>query len=148
MKDEEISKLKSAFEQSQQEHIDYIKELESELAEEKRSNEELMEIVGNRLNNDSIIDNSREQIMEYENELKHKDQEINNVQQRNQELTHKLDQICNEKSVLEEKFESFENMRQSFDQENNNQRLNEKIEYLQHELENLTNTKNNKEQEK
>jgi len=97
MKNEEIVNLKSMFEQvrkkDEEAYSDHIRDLNDQIEEEKRTNDELMDMMGNKLNEDSMIDASHEELGDFKQQIFHKDQIINDVQSKNVELSKKLDMI-------------------------------------------------------
>ena len=109
----------------------------------ENNNDDLVEMIGNKLNNDSIIEQSQDRLVEYEHKLKQKDEIIDKVHTQNVQLSKKLDEIWTEKSILEEKYESMESFRQSAEKENNNILfLKQKLDHLQQELDSVIKIKN------
>jgi len=152
MKNEEIVNLKSMFEQvrkkDEEAYSDHIRDLNDQIEEEKRTNDELMDMMGNKLNEDSMIDASHEELGDFKQQIFHKDQIINDVQSKNVELSKKLDMIWEEKSMLEEKFDSFELLKQSIDYDaNTNMVLSQKIQYMETELNTLAQIKDSKDKD-
>lgn len=100
VKEQEIENIREIFEQQREREKEYfneqISELKDELEQEKRHTDELMDMIGHKLSDDSMMEVSQEQINEYKDKIRQRDEIINQVQERNIQLSKRLDQVCNE----------------------------------------------------
>ena len=100
------------------------------------------------MNEDSLLEVSNDQIAGYQHQIKLREEVINQVQDRNRQLTNKIEDILNQKSIIEQKFESIQSQQQKKTEESSTTLvLSQKIEYLQSEIESISEIKHKKEVE-
>lgn len=90
---------------------------------------------------------SQEQLLEYQNKIKQQNILIIQIQDRNKQLSVKLDELLEENSTLEDKFENYQSNRHNDQETRTNLILSQKIEYLQNELRSLNQIKQEKEED-
>ncbi|CAI2380543.1 unnamed protein product [Moneuplotes crassus] len=139
--------LECSNEEANQTLVEQVKSLKQQLDNEKSNTNKLMQMFdGKFLHITSYRQNQCG--YQYKDQLKYKDQLIAQFQEKNQALADKIDEVCNEKTILEEKYESIQNS--FFEKENEDETtlvLTQKIEYLQEEIQEVSQAKHRKEVE-
>lgn len=107
VKNQIIDKLELRNQQEVESLQEHIKELQSQLNEEKNANHENNYSL-NKLQNDSILEHTEEQLNYFQSLIKDKETLIDQVNTKYIELREKLNDTIREKSILEEKLENAE----------------------------------------
>lgn len=132
--------------------ISIVKFCRSSQDNEVPENEEtrMLKIFESKMNEDSMIEANNQQLNEYRDQLKYKEELIRQFEEKNQILAERVEQVSQEKSLIQEQYDSIHKNNSLLEKEKENEStivLTQKVEYLQEEVQEISSQKHKKEVE-